>query len=246
MPGARASVDISARTVDEAIEQGLLELAASRDEVEIEVLNPGRSGLLGIGAQEASVRLTRLEAGATPSDIVRSAAADAVSEAPADALPPGTSETADIATDLLQGLIDRMGIQGKVVARATQDLVEEGDAPALVVDVMGKDLGVLIGRQAETLQSIQYLVRLMLSNRLGRWEPVVVDVESYRARRRRSLRRLALRMAERAVSSQRRVILEAMPAHERRIIHLALHDHAAVVTKSVGEGDHRKVTIIPR
>jgi spoIIIJ-associated protein len=138
-----------------------------------------------------------------------------------------------------------MGVHGKVVARTSAELVEEGDEAALVLDVMGKDLGILIGRQAETLQAMQYLVRLMLSKSLGRWEPVVVDVESYRARRRRSLRRLALRMAERAVSSRRRVILEAMPAHERRIIHLALHDHPGVTTRSMGEGDHRKVTIVP-
>jgi spoIIIJ-associated protein len=246
MPGARAGVEIKARTVEEAIAQGLLELAASRDEVEIEVLNPGRSGLLGLGAQDASVRLTRLEPADMLPDQPGPTPVEEPAEAPAESVPPGTSETADIATDLLQGLIDRMGVQGRVVARASKDLVEEDDAPALVLDVMGKDLGVLIGRQAETLQSIQYLMRLMLSNRLGHWEPVVVDVESYRARRRRSLRRLALRMAERAVSSQRRVILEAMPAHERRIIHLALHDHPNVVTKSVGEGDHRKVTIVPR
>lgn len=247
MPGARTSVEISAHTIEEAIAQGLLEMAASRDEVEIEVLNPGRSGVLGIGAQDAVVRLTRLET--EPSATAEESRTTTKGEAGAETdelVTPGTSETADVATELLQGLIDRLGVQGRVVARASRDLAEEGDAPTLVLDVMGKDLGVLIGRQAETLQSIQYLLRLMLSNRLGRWEPVIVDVESYRARRRRSLRRLALRMAERAVASKRRVILEAMPAHERRIIHLALQDHSAVVTKSVGEGDHRKVTIIPR
>jgi spoIIIJ-associated protein len=86
----------------------------------------------------------------------------------------------------------------------------------------------------------------MLSKQLNRWEPVVVDVESYRARRRSSLRRLALRMAERVASGRRRVVLEAMPAYERRIVHLALHDHPNVTTKSVGEGSHRKVTIIPK
>ncbi len=246
MPGERASVEITARTVEEAIEQGLLELGASRDEVEIEVLNPGRSGLLGLGAQDSNVRLTRLEMNENSAGKPYLTPSDNLEEPSADSLAVGTSETVDTAVDLLQGLIDRMGVQGQVVARASQELVEEGDAPALILDVMGKDLGVLIGRQAETLQAIQYLVRLMLSNGLGHWEPVVVDVESYRARRRRSLRRLALRMAERAASSQRRVILEAMPAHERRIIHLALQDHPSVVTKSVGEGDHRKVTIIPR
>jgi spoIIIJ-associated protein len=244
MANERASVDIAARTVEEAIERGLRELGVPRNEVEIEVLTPGRSGLLGLGAQDAQVRLTR-----APGERPEARQIDITEEVThvfAETLPPASSETADIAVTLLQGLVDLMGVHGKVVARTSAELVEEGDEAALVLDVMGKDLGILIGRQAETLQATQYLVRLMLSKSLGRWEPVVVDVESYRARRRRSLRRLALRMAERAVSSRRRVILEAMPEHERRIIHLALHDHPGVTTRSMGEGDHRKVTIVPK
>jgi spoIIIJ-associated protein len=78
------------------------------------------------------------------------------------------------------------------------------------------------------------------------WQPIVVDVESYRVRRRRSLRQMAKKMAERAVATRKRVVLEAMPAYERRIIHLALKDHPAVFTKSIGGDDNRKVTIIPK
>jgi spoIIIJ-associated protein len=245
MANERASVDITARTVEEAIERGLRELGVPRSEVDIEVLAQWRTGLLGLGAQDAQVRLTRTS-GERPEAIQVDITEEEGPQEFAETLPPVASETADIAVTLLQGLVDRMGVYGKVVARTSAELVEEGDEAALVLDVMGKDLGILIGRQAETLQAMQYLVRLMLSKSLGRWEPVVVDVESYRARRRRSLRRLALRMAERAVSSRRRVILEVMPANERRIIHLALHDHPDVTTRSMGEGDHRKVTIVPK
>jgi spoIIIJ-associated protein len=249
MASERASVEVSARTVEDAVEQGLRELGVSREDVEIEILNPGRGGLLGLGAQDAQVRLTRLVAEETrAAPMLPELTAE--EEGKPEEAPTGesvvTTEASQLAVELLQGLIDRMGIRGEVAAHTSQELVEEGDAPALVLDVTGKDLGILIGRQAETLQALQYLVRLMLSKQLARWEPVVVDVESYRARRRRSLRRLALRMAERATSSHRRVILEAMPAHERRIIHLALQDHPGVGTKSIGEGDHRKVTIIPK
>ena len=193
MANERASVDITARTVEEAIERGLRELGVPRNEVEIEVLAPGRGGLLGLGAQDAQVRLTR-----TPGERPEARKIDITEEGPqvfAETLPPALSETADTAVTLLQGLVDRMGVHGTVVARTSAELVEEGDEAALVLDVMGNDLGILIGRQAETLQAMQYLVRLMLSKSLGRWEPVVVDVESYRARRRRSLRRLALRMS---------------------------------------------------
>ena len=105
---------------------------------------------------------------------------------------------------------------------------------------------ILIGRRGETLRALQYMTRLMLSRKLERWVPVIVDVESYRVRRRRSLRQLANRMADRVAFSQQRVVLEAMPPNERRIIHIALRAHPQVTTKSIGEGDNRKVTILPK
>jgi len=249
MASAKVSVEVTARTVEEAIEQGLAQLGASREEVEIEVLHPGRSGVFGLGAQDASVRLTRIvapqaETEAAAEEVVERPPIGETAELPSSAdWPP---EAVELAVNLLQGLIDRMGIKGKVLARVSDEFSDEKGVHTLVLNVTGKDLGILIGRQAETLQALQYIVRLMLSKRLARWEPVVVDVESYRVRRRRALQRLALRMAERAVSTRRRVILEAMPANERRIIHLALREHPGVVTKSIGDGDRRKVTIIPR
>ena len=264
MAEKRENVEIVAKTVDEAVEQGLAELGLTRDQAEVEVVNPGRSGLLGLGSQDAvvrvSVRETEPEIEPAPEPQPEAyepqasqAAAAAVeadegvaAEIPFSPVDAEDAEVADMACGMLQGIIDRMGIKGEVVLRSGEDLVEEGESPPLILDVTGKDLGILIGRQGETLQALQYLTRLMLSRRLARWEPVVVDVESYRARRRRSLRRLATRMADRVSSSGRRVVLETMPAYERRIVHLALRDHAEVVTKSVGEGDNRKVTILPK
>jgi spoIIIJ-associated protein len=146
----------------------------------------------------------------------------------------------------LQGLLDRMQVRSQVNARVGDDLSEEGEEPALILDVTGDDLGILIGRRGETLRALQYMTRLMLSRRLERWEPIIVDIESYRVRRRRSLHQLADRMAERVAFSQQQVVLEAMPAHERRIIHIALRNNPQVTTKSIGEGDNRKVTITPR
>jgi spoIIIJ-associated protein len=89
-------------------------------------------------------------------------------------------------------------------------------------------------------------MRLMVSKELGSWQPLVVDVESYRARRRQSLRNMAQRMADRAVANQERVVLEAMPAYERRIIHIALRDNPSVTTQSIGHEKNRKVTILPK
>lgn len=250
MAGEREDVEISAKTVEEAIELGLSELGLARDQVEVEIVNPGRSGVLGFGAEDAQVRITPL--------IVQPALDEAPlvvvedSEAPQAAMEqitepaPVDSNVADLATDLLQGLLDHMRVRAQVAARVGDDLAEEEEKPSLILDVTGDDLGILIGRRGETLRALQYMTRLMLSRRLERWEPVVVDVESYRVRRRRSLRQLAQRMAERVAFSRQQVVLEAMPANERRIIHIALRNHPQVTTKSIGEGERRRVTIVPR
>jgi len=140
-----------------------------------------------------------------------------------------------------------MGInKAEIDSRIATNLVEADEEPPLVLNISGHDLGILIGRRSETLRALQYMLRLMVSKRLTSWQPVVVDVESYRVRRRSSLRRIANKMAERAIASRKRVVLEAMPAYERRLIHVALKDHPAVYTRSIGSDDNRKVTIIPK
>ncbi len=111
---------------------------------------------------------------------------------------------------------------------------------------MGDDLGVLIGRRGQTLQSLQYITRLIVSREVQHWVNLVVDVEKYKLRREKSLRQLAQRMAERVAFGGQPVALEPMPPNERRIIHLALRDHLVVTTKSIGKGDRRKVTIVPK
>lgn len=246
----RRSVEVSAKTAEEAVELGLSQLGLARDQVEVEVIHPGRGGVLGIGAEDAQVRVVALAV--EPSPDVESPSVEQYAEPSAPQVEPvavsaaAESDVAELATDLLQGLLDRMQVRAQVNARIGDDLSEEGEEPALILDVTGDDLGILIGRRGETLRALQYMTRLMLSRKLERWEPIIVDVESYRVRRRRSLRQLADRMAERVAFSQQQVVLEAMPAHERRIIHIALRNNPQVTTKSIGDGDNRKVTITPR
>jgi spoIIIJ-associated protein len=249
MTSERASVEISAKTVEEAIERGLSELGLTREQVEVEVINPGRSGVLGFGAEDARVQITALPLEPPPSvESARGGDVDTLVPPIEPAAVPVEAEldVAELATSLLQGLLDRMKVRTRVLARVGDDLLEEGEGAALILDVSGDDLGILIGRRGETLRALQYMTRLMLSRNLERWEPVIVDVESYRVRRRRLLRQLAARMAERVAFSRQRVVLEAMPAHERRIIHMALRDHPQVTTKSIGEGENRKITIVPK
>ena len=166
--------------------------------------------------------------------------------APTPAPVDGEQDVNQLAEQLLQGLLDRMDIRAKAEIVPYRGVLDDDQEAPLVLNIEGEDLGILIGRRAETLNALQYLTRLMVNHRAQRWIDLVVDVEGYKARHEEQLVRLAERMAERVVSTGRAVALEAMPARERRIVHITLRNHPQVTTQSVGEGDQRKVTIIPR
>jgi len=164
-------------------------------------------------------------------------------------LPPRTAaapddEEARTAVETLQEILGKMGINASVEASYAEP-ADENESGPLVLQVTGKDLGVLIGRRGETLAALQYITRLIVSRELQRRTDLVVDVEHYKARREQRLQSLALRMAKQATQRGRTINLEPMPAYERRIIHLSLRDRTDVYTESVGEGENRKVTIVP-
>ena len=138
-----------------------------------------------------------------------------------------------------------MGIKARVAARWGEKDPGARIRP-LFVDVSGDDLGILIGRRGETLTALQYITRLIVAKELEEPVAVVIDIEGYRARREQQLRRLARRMADQAIELGRTMVLEPMPANERRIIHIELREHPSVTTESIGEGPRRKVTIIPK
>ena len=154
-------------------------------------------------------------------------------------------ELAEMASELLAKVVELMGFEADIVT-GWREPDEEDSQPYLLLDIQGDDLGALIGRRGETLASLQYLLRLMVNQRLRQWKNIVVDVEQYKQRRVTQLTQLAQRMAQQVVDSGRSVTLEPMPANERRIIHLALRDHPQVFTESIGEGDRRKVSIMPK
>jgi len=231
----RTTLEVIAPTVEDAIAQGLADLGLTQDAVDVEVLDAGSRGLLGIGSRQARVRLTIKLAGSS-----RPAGA---APAPA-AVPTGDEPALDLARQTVVELLDKMKIPATVeVKYGSAD--EEGNIP-VQVDIHGNDLGVLIGRRAEILNALQYIVNLIVSKQVEHWVQIVVDVEGYRARRERQLRQMAHRMADQALKTGRRQVLEPMSASERRIIHLELRDHPEVTTQSVGEEPGRKVTIVPK
>lgn len=158
--------------------------------------------------------------------------------------PEELAHDANVGAETLRELLTHLEIDAQVIARAADS--EQGEAQHWTLEIQGRDLGALIGRKGETLAALQYITRLIASRDLERRANIVIDVEGYKSRRETMLRRLAKRMAEQAVERGRTVSLEPMPPHERRIIHLTLRSNPDVTTESVGEGEHRKVTIIPK
>jgi spoIIIJ-associated protein len=205
-------IEIVAPTVEEAIEKAEAQLGLSRDQLKVEVVREGRSGILGMGGREAVIRVNTI---AMPEKGVAAAV-----------------------TDILDTLLRLMGVQGKVEVLS--------DESPLALNVAGDDLGILIGRRGQTLTALQYITKLIVARRLNTWLPFTIDVGGYKKHRRDSLQRLALYLAEQVKSTRRAITMEPMPADERRTIHLTLANNPDVTTQSIGDGDNRKVVILPR
>ncbi|MBN2463506.1 MAG: protein jag [Dehalococcoidia bacterium] len=208
-------LEVSGKTVSEALQLALEQLGVSEDEVQVAVLKKGKSGVLGMGAEEAKIKVTLLPVSGEKLDV------------------------AEVAKDVTETLIKSMKITADV--SVTQET--NGELP-VTLNIEGDDLGVLIGRRGQTLASLQYIIRLIVAEKLKAWVPVNVDIAGYKKRRYESLQDLALRLAEQVKRSRRLITLEPMPADERRIIHLALTDNPDVTTQSMGEGEMRKVAIL--
>ena len=145
-----------------------------------------------------------------------------------------------VTTEVLGDLISRLGVSA--VARLKQAESEELGGP--VFDVEGDDSGLLIGRRGETLRTLQFVVRLIVSRRLESRVNLMVDVEGYQERRHLALRNLAQRVGQRVVSTGRSIALEPMPPDERRIVHMALADDDRLTTESTGLGEGRQVVVL--
>ena len=222
------SLEVSAKTVEEAIEEALKQLGLPRNQVEVEILKRGKSGFLGLGSEEARVRVT-------PSQSQQSTTATTYA-------PP-----AQLSQEVLENLLTLMSITAAVESKySTAEETNKQDPSSLTLDIQGNDLGILIGRRGQTLASLQHIVRLIVAHHLKTRVDLVVDVEGYKERRHQSLEAMALRLAERVASSKQSITLEPMPAYERRVVHLALADHPNVMTRSIGDEESRKVIIVPK
>ncbi|HEU5375376.1 MAG TPA: RNA-binding cell elongation regulator Jag/EloR [Ktedonobacteraceae bacterium] len=292
------SIEVSGKSVDDALLQALVRLHKRRDEVDVTILQEPSRGTFGIGGKEARIRVTVLPARRRA--VITPEMADALlgpadeelydeeeeeleegefddefedeefieeseeetfeeeeetyqSALPLTQLAPAletitvaegemqeveTPSNEDIAVtvDILQHVLQYMNIRAAIQVRSQSPLT-------LNIQGINENLGLLIGRRGETLSALQLLVSLMVSHRTKHRMRIIVDAENYRERREENLRSLALRVAQQVRNYRRSIALEAMPPHERRIVHIALAESLDISTESIGEGDARRVVI---
>jgi len=234
MNNNRATLEVIAQTVEEAIEKGLNDLGLPQEKVEITVLDEGGQGILGIGARQARVRISVLSED---------------EEAQPDESESQDSEedkdtTLKLTEEIVSELLEKMNLEANVEAKYGEESDKLPFCPILV-DISGNDLSILIGRRAKTLNALQYITRLILGKELEHGIPLSIDVEGYRERRELQVRQLARRVAEQVADTGREQALEPMPPNERRFAHIELQEESSVYTESIGQDPNRKVIIHP-
>lgn len=198
-----------AKSVNEAIEAALAELGVSENEAEIEIIDEGTKGFLGLGSKEAVVSASLKNPGLVAAKL------------------------------FLESVFESM----KVDVEISAEVDAEGD---ITINLEGENMGIIIGKRGDTLDSIQYLTSLVVNKESEKYVKVIVDAENYREKRYNALIALSERLAEKVARTGKRHTLEPMNPYERRIIHSNLQDNENVTTRSVGEDPYRKVVIEPK
>jgi|YelNatPaOPRAMG01_1025707.scaffolds.fasta_scaffold05833_11 spoIIIJ-associated protein len=223
--------EFEGKTVDEAIAKACEFFGVPREKLSIDIISEGSGGFLGLGSRRARIRaaLLNLDFNDTLVEVKKAKKeADTSSEGDDYALK---------AKALLEGLLSRMYIPVDIELRE--------EAERIILNVRGDGSGLLIGKKGQNLDAIQHIVSKAMSRQGNGKKMIVVDVESYRKRREEALVNLAHRLAQEVKKTKKKVTLGNMNAHDRRIIHLALQGDSTLITKSRGEGEMRKIVIMP-
>ena len=217
------TIQMTGKTVEEAIEIALRELDADRGEVEIDVISRGKAGVFGLGSEPAKVKVSKVVVSSSNKE-------------------DSSVDIIGAARETIDELISLMDVD--VMCNLRQAESKEVGGP--LFEIEGDDSGLLIGRKGETLRSLQFMVRFLVSRKTGERANLSVDVEGYDDRRRQSLSNLANRVAQRVVKTGRSIELEPMNPRERRLVHITLAESGGVYTESSGIGEGRRVVILPR
>lgn len=228
----------NAKNKELAIEAALNELGVTREEVEIEVLDEGSKGFLGIGARDARVRVTLING---KEEQVSEAVAPAPEKKAVSAAKPKKESLGgpeEDAKKFLADIFDAMNLDVNIDAKM--------DDLSMSIDLSGDNMGIVIGKRGDTLDSLQYLTSLVVNQRSEDYIKVSIDTENYREKRTEALLALSTRLSEKVARTGKKFTLEPMNPYERRIIHSNLQDSETVTTYSVGSEPYRKVVIAPK
>ena len=254
----RKWIESTGKSEEAAIEAALQKLGMDRDEVSVEILERAKSGFLGIGSCPAKVKVSYeapdepeevpappvVEQPAAPKAAAQSApevkqqqpVSQPVAAAPAASAAPQGDEKAQAIETFLTGLLAHMGSQARPEIRVDENGTYQ-------VELVGQELGSLIGRRGETLDAIQQLTGYAVNRGQSKRVRIHVDAEGYRAKRVESLIRLANKVAGKVVKYRRNMTLEPMNAYERHVIHTALQDTPDVTTYSIGTEPNRRTVV---
>lgn len=200
-------IEVTAKTVDDAITESLVKLGTTSDKIEYEVIEKGSNGFLGIGSKMAKIRVRK------------------------------KSDVEDYVRDFLDDVFRAMDMEVEIM------ITKSDDGKNIDVELKGGEMGVLIGKRGQTLDSLQYLTNLAVGKQVNEYVKVKLDTEDYRKRRKETLENLAKNIAYKVKRTKRPVSLEPMNPFERRVIHSALQNDRYVSTHSEGEEPYRHVVV---
>ncbi len=199
--------EFTAKTADEALTNALIQLETSSDQIEYEVIEEEKNGLLGLFSKPAKIRVRKKES----------------------------------ITDVVKNFLNKTFTAMNLVVEIELDYDEENSQ--INIELKGDDMGMLIGKRGQTLDSLQYLTSLVANKKTEEYVKIKIDTENYRQRRKETIENLAKNVASKVKKTGRPAFLEPMNPYERRIIHAALQDDKYVDTHSEGEEPHRKVVV---
>jgi len=256
------TLEIEDKSIDDAIEKACRDFGVPREKLNIEIISESTGGFLGVLSKKAKIKASllsldmdftlnddpepkseikikiepRIEPQAQPAPASHAAIAT-----PAIAVssfsPEATSELASPAKELLAGILTRMSFECQVSVNETPEKI--------ILNIEGDESGLLIGKRGQNLDALQYILNKAINKSDNDRKMISVDSETYRKRREESLLEMAQRVREKVKNTQKPVSLAHMNAHDRRIIHLALQEDESLITKSRGEGEYRKIVVLP-
>ncbi len=258
------SIRVSAKTVDDAITEALIQLGVTSDRLEYEVIEKGSAGFLGIGMKQAVIEARRkpepkeVEVKVQPEEVkseekeelveakkFETAAKKGKDEESAEVKPVKKKETelADVSDGTIKAVESFLNDTLKAMEMAVEIISKVDAEGALSIEMKGENMGILIGKRGQTLDALQYLANRVANKHQEGYVRVKLDTENYRARREETLKNLAKNIAFKVKRTKKAVALEPMNPYERRIIHAALQSDPHVTTHSEGEEPYRKVVV---